>query len=158
MSTLPIVDREYVIQRFEGKGGWHYVMIQEDVKAYKGKFGWIQVRGTIDAYDMGTFQLAPYGKGNAMLTLNATIRKAIKKGLGDTIKVVLYAIDTQVSSSPDEIYEVLEFYPKALAFYKSLSSSQQQLYIDYIAEPKTNAAKTERFNTIIDKLESQKEF
>ncbi len=158
MSNLAIVDREYTIQRFEGKGGWHYVMIQEDIKAYKGKFGWIQVRGTIDAYDMGSFQLAPYGKGNAMLTLNATVRKAINKGVGDSIKVVLYALESGISTSPNEIDEVLEFYPKALAFYKKLSPSQQKAYRDYIAESKTHIDKTERFNLLIDKLEAQKEF
>jgi Domain of unknown function (DUF1905)/Bacteriocin-protection, YdeI or OmpD-Associated len=156
-SEVLIVNRTYKIERFDGKGGWHYVLLTEDLTAYKSNFGWVKIKGKVDNTDINGIKLAPYGKGKSMFTLNAELRKKINKGVGDTIKLEL-SLDDSVAEIPSEIMDVLGYFPIALAFFVSLSESNKKFFTDYIYEAKTDETKVKRLNAMIDKLLEKKKF
>jgi tRNA isopentenyl-2-thiomethyl-A-37 hydroxylase MiaE len=156
-QNVLIVNRTYVIERFEGKGGWHYVLLEEDLKPYKSSFGWVKVKGKVDKHTIEGIKLAPYGKGKSMFTFNAEIRKAIGKGQGDKVKLELY-IDTSVAEVPAEIVEILSYYSEAQKFFDSLTESQKRFFTDYVAEAKTDETKVARINMMLDKLLEKRKF
>jgi Domain of unknown function (DUF1905)/Bacteriocin-protection, YdeI or OmpD-Associated len=156
-SDALIVNRTYKIERFDGKGGWHYVLLNEDLTVYKSKFGWVKVKGKVDETEINAVKLAPYGKGKAMFTLNADLRKKINKGHGDTIKLELY-VDDSVAEIPIEILEVLAYFPATLHFFESLTESNKKFFTDHITDAKTEETKVKRLNAAIDKLLEKKKF
>jgi Domain of unknown function (DUF1905)/Bacteriocin-protection, YdeI or OmpD-Associated len=152
-----IVNRTYKIERFEGKGGWHYILLEEDLTAYKSTFGWVKVKGNIENIEISGLKLAPYGKGKSMFTLNGELRKKINKGQGDKIHLELY-IDDSVAEVPNEILEVLAYFPMALEFFESLTESNKKFFTDFIMDAKTDETKVRRLNLTIDKLLEKKKF
>lgn len=51
MKTLkPLVDKNYLLQKFEGKGGWTFAEIPE-IPMPKTSFGMLKVKGKIDNYE-----------------------------------------------------------------------------------------------------------
>lgn len=48
----PLVDKEYKLEKFPGKGGWTYARIPEVMQDKYKRFGWVRVRGTIDGYEI----------------------------------------------------------------------------------------------------------
>ncbi len=46
----PLVDKEYLLDKFPGKGGWTYTLIPEIEQDKKAPFGWVKVKGSIDGY------------------------------------------------------------------------------------------------------------
>ena len=44
----PLVDKQYKLEKFQGKGGWTYARIPEIIQDKKAHFGWVKVRGSID--------------------------------------------------------------------------------------------------------------
>jgi Domain of unknown function (DUF1905)/Bacteriocin-protection, YdeI or OmpD-Associated len=156
-TDVLIVNRTYKIERFDGKGGWHYVLLDEDLTAYKTNFGWIKIKGKVDDVAINALKLAPYGKGKSMFVLNAELRKKTKKGQGDTIHLELY-IDESVAEVPNDIVEVLSYFPAALAFFNTLTESNKKFYTDFILDVKTDETKVKRINVMIDKLLDKKKF
>ncbi|MGL4632275.1 MAG: YdeI/OmpD-associated family protein [Leadbetterella sp.] len=150
-----LVDREYTIAKFDGKGGWHYLLLEEDLRAYRKKMGWLKVKGRIDEYEFSGINLAPYGQGKSMFTVNASIRKVIKKGAGDKVWLTL-VLDDEIYRVPEEIMEILEDYPQAKAFYVSLSESNQKVYAEWIMDAKTDETRVSRYNQMIDRLSENK--
>ena len=75
----PLVDREYLLEKFPGKGGWTYAQIPEILQNKQSAFGWVRVRGTIDNFEIKNYNLMPMGNGKLFLPVKAEIRKKIKK-------------------------------------------------------------------------------
>ena len=71
----------------EKKGAWTYLIWPESVAAL-GTGKAVKVKGTIDGIEFLTSFL-PMGDGTHMLPIKAAILKAIKKGAGDEVEVVL---------------------------------------------------------------------
>src|SRR5690606_2847072 len=46
----PLVDKEYKLEKFPGKGGWTYARIPEVMQDKNKPFGWGRVRGTLVGY------------------------------------------------------------------------------------------------------------
>ncbi len=92
MNAKPLVDKDYRLDKFPGKGGWTYTLIPEIAPDPYAPFGWVKVKGTIDGVPIGNYHLMPFYKGSQQLFLSvkADIRKKIKKEAGDTVRVVLY--------------------------------------------------------------------
>ncbi len=145
------IDQILKIKKLPGKGGWSYVEIEGDFKEYRQAGGWIKVKGFIDNFELPNYKLAPMCKGKMMLPIRADIRKALKKEEGDTIQVKL-ALDYSHLIIPEEIKECLEFYPKALEFFKTLTESNKRYYIDWISETKNPDTQANRINKMIDRL------
>jgi Domain of unknown function (DUF1905)/Bacteriocin-protection, YdeI or OmpD-Associated len=149
----PLVNQTYLLKKYEGKGGWTYAEIPEIPPAKHEHFGWVQVRGTIDAHEIKRYKLMPMGNGNLFLPVKKEIRKKIGKEAGDSIHVILYA-DNSPLEIPDEVMVCLLDSPKAHTFFMSLSESHQKYYIDWIYEAKRLETKVNRIATTIERLEN----
>lgn len=147
----PLVDKKYKLEKYPGKGGWTFAVIEEIAPDKKSRFGWVQVRGTIDGFSISQYKLMPMGDGNLFLPLRAEIRKAIKKEAGDTVHITLYPDDSAIEI-PGELQLCLEDEPQALRFFTKLSDSEKKYYIQWIYGAKKQETKIDRMAKTIERL------
>ncbi len=151
MHGKPLVDREYLLERSPGKGGWTYAVIHEILPDKNASFSWVRVSGTIDGLQIADHHLMPSGKGTLILSVKADIRKKIKKQAGDYVHVVLYAVNGPLEV-PEELLSCLGDEPDALKFFQSLSESQRHNYVKWIYSAKGEQTKADRIAKAIDRL------
>ncbi len=136
------------IHKFDKQGektGWTYIEISASrAKKLKpeSKVSF-RVKGTLDAYKIKQVALLPMGGGHFILPLNASIRKGIGKKLGDKLKVMLQADDSEFAFSQDFI-ACLKDDPIAFDYFQSLSGSHQKYFSKWIDSAKTSTTKTKR--------------
>lgn len=148
----PLVDEEYLLQKFPGKGGWTYAAIPEVLQNKKAPFGWVKVRGSIDDYPSKHYKLMPMGNGQLFLPVKAEIRKKINKRDGDYVKVVLYP-DNSSLEIPGEILECFKNEPKQLfTTFRSFTEGKQKAYLDWIYDAKSDGTKAARIIKMMDRL------
>jgi len=151
----PLVNSEYLLQKFPGKGGWTYAEIPEIVQNKKSPFGWVKVRGTIDGFNLKQYKLMPMGKGRLFLPVKAEIRKEIKKQAGDYVHVILYADESSLEI-PAEIIECFKNEPKKIfEHFQSFSEGEQKAYLDWIYNSKTDETKAIRIIRMMDKVQKK---
>ena len=127
----PLVNKQHLLERFEGKGGWIFARIPEIIKDKNAPFGWVKAMGIIDGVVIKKYHLMPMGNGSLFLPVKAEIRRKIGKQAGDMIHVILFH-DNESLEVPGELRMCLEDDPSALTFFKSLSESEQRYYINWI--------------------------
>jgi hypothetical protein len=150
----PLVDNQYLLQKFPGKGGWTYAAIPEVEQPKRIPFGWVRVKGTIDAFDIGRSKLMPMGNGQLFFPVNAEIRKKIKKKAGDIVHIVLYS-DEHLGELPWEIMECFQNEPSEIyQNFLSLSNEDQKAYIDWIYDAKSDDLKVNRIIKMMERLKS----
>lgn len=147
----PLVNKKYLLEKFQGKGGWTYARIPEVLQDKNVPFGCVKVRGTIEGYEIKKYHLMPMGNGKLFLPVKAEIRKKIKKEEGDWVHIVLYP-DNEPMEVPEEMLLCLEDEPKALKFFNSLSESEQKFYIEWIYSVKKEETKVDRMANSINRL------
>ncbi len=159
MSEKPLVNREYLLEKFPGKSGWTYTIIPEILPDKKSHFGWVKVKGTIDGYEISNYHLMPTvkGTGKLFLSVKAEIRKKIKKEAGDYVHLILYA-DNDPFEIPAELWLCLQDTPEALTFFNSLNENEQQKYVKWIYAAKTDKTKVDRIAKTIAGLSKQQKF
>ena len=59
-----LVNKKYKLQKYPGKGGWVYTVIKEITPDKRAKFGWVQVSGTIDGFELKRYKLMPMKNGS----------------------------------------------------------------------------------------------
>ncbi len=148
----PLVDTNYLLQKFPGKGGWTYAEIPEISQNKNNPFGWVKVRGFIDDYQLKQYKLMPMGSGKLFLPVKSAIRKKIRKEAGDFVHVCLYA-DNSLLEIPQEIKDCLlneskKVYEKFLLF----TEGERKSYLDWIYGAKTEETKAKRIIEMMDRV------
>lgn len=147
----PLVNKKYLLEKFDGKGGWTYVRLPEIRKDKKTQSRGIKVKGTIDGFEISKYHLMPLGQMKLFLPVRAEIRKKIKKEAGDSVHIILYE-DNDLLLVPDEIMVCLHDEPAALKFFESLSESEKKYYIQWIEAAKREETKVNRLAKMIDRM------
>jgi hypothetical protein len=151
-SKKPLVDKTYLLQKFEGKGGWTYAEIPEIKPDKHAWFNWIKVHGFIDEFEIKHARLMPIGNGNMMQPVKAAIRKAIGKQAGDTVRIRLYP-DNLPTDIPQEIIDCFELEDGRLVeAFNQETTNQQQEIIAWIYEAKKEETKARRISKLMDYL------
>jgi hypothetical protein len=157
MNERPLVDKDYLLEKFPCKGGWTFTEIPEILPDKKSPFSWVKVRGSIDGIGISKYHLMPSGKGTLFLSVKADIRKKIKKEAGDTVHVVLY-LDNEPLEVPEELLLCLQDDAEALPFFNSLNESEQHNYIKWIYSAKTEQTKVDRMAKTLVRLANHQKF
>jgi hypothetical protein len=147
----PLVNKKYVLEKFQGKGGWTYTRIPDVLQDKKAPFGWVKVKGTIDGYEIRKYHLMPMGNGNLFLPVKAEIRKKIKKTVGEYVHVILYP-DNEPIEVPEEMLLCLQDEPAALKFFNSISESERKYYIQWIYTAKKEETRIDRLAKSVNRL------
>jgi hypothetical protein len=86
---MPPLNRRFTakLRKSPSKGGWTYLVWPVSAKFF-GTRGLVKVKGTIEGHPFRSSFMA-LGDGTHMLPVKADVRKAIRKGPGDTVKVHL---------------------------------------------------------------------
>jgi desulfoferrodoxin (superoxide reductase-like protein) len=148
---IPLVDKQFLLEKFDGKGGWTFARIPDIQADKKSHFNWVKVKGTIDGFEISKYNLTSMGNNQMFLPVKAEIRKKIKKEAGDWVHVILYA-DNEPLDTPEEMWLCLEDEPKAMNFYKKITESEKKHYIDWIYSAKMEQTKIDRMIKAIDRL------
>jgi hypothetical protein len=146
-----LLDKECLLEKFPGKGGWTYAALPEVLPDKNAPFGWVKVKGSIDGFEIKKYHLMPFGNGELFLPIKAEIRKKIKKQAGDFVHVILYP-DNEPLEIPSELVLCLEDDPEALQFFNSLNESEQHNYVKWIYSAKTDQTKVDRIAKTLVRL------
>ncbi|MEM8525378.1 MAG: YdeI/OmpD-associated family protein [Bacteroidota bacterium] len=154
-EEIPLVDSQYLLQKFPGKGGWTYAEIPEILQNKNNPFGWVKVCGNIDDFELKPYKLMPMGNGKLFLPVKAAIRKKIQKQAGDYVHIILYSDESELEI-PVEILECFENEPKkVLENFLSFSEGQQKAYLDWIYGAKTEETKANRIVRMMERVEKK---
>lgn len=153
----PLVNKKYLLERFQAKGGWTYAQIPEVIQDKNSPFGWVRVRGSIDGFEIRNYHLMPMGNGKLFLPVKAEIRKKIRKAEGDYVHVILYT-DNSPLEIPEELKLCLLDEPKAYKTFLSYPDGEKKAFIDWINSAKKEDTKTERIAKTISKLLKKQKF
>jgi hypothetical protein len=148
----PLIDADFVIQKIEEKGGWHFVVIPDVFPQKSNHFNWARVRGTIDTFEIRGYNLMPIKSGGLFLAIRQEIRKKIKKQAGDTIRVILYA-DSLPTEIPEELKECLKNEPCLYEKFMNYSEGEKKAFVDWIYSAKTDETKADRIVKTLEKVE-----
>jgi len=150
-EQLPLVDKEYLLEKFPSKGGWTFAKIPEIMQNKNTPFGWVRVRGTIDHFEIKNYNLQPMGDGSLFLPVKAEIRKKINKKEGDYVHIILFA-DNLPTEIPEELKLCLMDEPMVYETFLNYSNGEQKTIIEWIYSAKTDITKVERIAKTIDKI------
>lgn len=150
------------IKRFDSQGektGWTYIDVPAAIaqKISPGNRKGFRVKGKLDDYEFSMIALLPMGGGDFILTLNAGIRKGIKKQKGAVVKVKM-ELDTNEIKPPEELMECLRDEPEALEYFNSLAKGHQNYFINWINSAKTDPTKAKRIAATLNALDKKWDF
>ncbi|MEJ7627072.1 MAG: YdeI/OmpD-associated family protein [Ferruginibacter sp.] len=144
------------LKRFASQGektGWTYILIPQKTAASikpetKSSF---RVKGFIDEHPIHSVALIPMGKGDFILTVNAEMRKALRKQKGASVHVKI-ELDTSEYIICPGLLSCLEDDPDALQYFKSLLPSHQRYFSKWIESAKTDATITKRIAMAVNAM------
>ena len=145
-----------LIEKFKEKGektGWTFVEVSSDIaeKLNPGVKKSYRVKGKLDTFPINQVALVPMGEGNFILPLKQSIRKEIKKTVGDKLKISLELDTSEIELSP-LLLESLEDVPQAKMKFDKLPPSHKKYYSRWIEEAKTEPTKVKRIVQAIEGL------
>jgi hypothetical protein len=146
-----LVNKNYILEKFSGKGGWTYAEIPEILPDKHAHFGWVRVYGTIDGFEIKGYHLMPKGNGNLFLPIKAAIRKSINKKEGDFVHITLFE-DKLPTEIPEELKICLLDVEGVYEKFIKTADSEKKTMIDWIYSSKTDETKAKRIISIIDKF------
>jgi hypothetical protein len=150
-----------VIKRFGQQGektGWTYIEIPaalaQQLTDSKKAF---RVKGKIDDYKFSQTSLLPMGGGDFIMTLKATVRKAIGKQKGATVEVRM-EIDATELKPVAELIDCLKDEPSAYDYFNALPKSHQNYFSNWIKSAKTEPTKAKRIAAVVNAMEKHLDF
>jgi len=150
-SEPPLVDNQYLLKKYSGKGGWTFAVIPEIVRDKHAWFGWVKVRGSIDGYEIKNYHLMSMSNGMMFLPVKAEIRKKIGKNDGDWVHIILYS-EQLPHVNQDDFMICLQDDPYAYQNFLKKTEPEQKAFIDWIYSAKNDEMKVERIAEILNKL------
>lgn len=152
----PLVNKDYLLQKFEGKGGWTYAEIPEIPMSEK-PFGMFKVKGTIDGCAFSNVRLMPLGNGHLLLAVSAKMRARIKKQAGDTVHIILYE-DNMPAEIPEELILCMSYEDGVLNKFEAYGDGEKKAFIDWIYSAKTEQTKVNRIAETIRLIQRGEKF
>lgn len=153
---IPLVDKDYLLIKMEGKGAWTFAEIPE-IPMPKTSFGMLRVRGKIDDHEFSKVHLMPIGNGHVGLAVKAEVRKKIKKQSGDIVRIILYE-DEVPSEMPEELILCMKYEDGVLAKFESCSKSEKSAFVNWIYSAKTEQTKIDRIAKMIQMVQRGERF
>lgn len=147
----PIIQGSFQIHKMPGKGGWSFVTFDPVSKQYRGKFGVVNVYGTVDSFQLEHYGLMPMKNGRLFLAIKADIRKQIGKQEGDWVDICLYP-KTISSAREDDLLLCLQDEPELYAQFKTYSESERQVFIDWVNAATGDEQRTHRITEAMDMI------
>jgi hypothetical protein len=135
------------------KTGWSYIRVPAALAANlkPGNKKSFRVKGSLDDHPIKGMALLPMGEGDFIMALNATVRKAIRKNKGASLKVKLEA-DTAKITPPKDLLECLADEPRALNFFNSLTPGHRNYFGNWIRAAKTDPTRATRIAHCVNAL------
>lgn len=155
-SEKPLVDKNYLLFKTEGKEAWTFVEISE-IPMPKTSFGMLKVKGRIDDYEFSNVHLMPIGNGHVGLAVKSEIRKKIKKRAGDTVHITIYEDKTSLII-PEELLLCMSYEDGASEKFETYTNGQKKAFIDWINSAKTEQTKIDRIAQTILKVKKGEKF
>ena len=150
-TETPLVNNQYLLKKYSGKGGWTFAVIPEIPRDTHSWFGWVKVRGSIDGYEIKNFHLMAMSDGMMFLPVKAEIRKKIGKNDGDTVHIILYS-EQLPHVNHDDFMTCLQDDPLAYRNFLNKPEAEQKAFIDWIYSAKNDDTKVERMAEVLNKL------
>lgn len=145
-----------VIRKFAAQGektGWTYIEVPGEIarQLKPGNKKSFRVKGKLDNYPISGTALIPMGDGDFIMALNATLRKAIRKGKGDALTVQLEE-DKKEYTLNREFVQCLEDEPGAIRFFNTLPKGHQNYFSKWIDAAKTIETQSRRIAKAVNAL------
>jgi len=156
-----MIEIKGILEKFEKQGeksGWTFVRIPAvKAKAISPLNTIYRVKGYLDEYPIKQIAVFPMGDGDFILPVNGQMRKAIKKLKGSGVILRLQYDPSPIEPDADFV-ECLAEFPKAKAYFMTLTQSHKNYFIKWLATAKTSFTKTNRITMLIDALSRGKRF
>ena len=157
MKTLkPLVDKNYLLQKFEGKGGWTFAEIPE-IPMPKTSFGMLKVKGKIDNYEFSDVRLLPLGNGHLFMAVNLQLRRKIDKHAGDIVHIVIYNDDLP-TMIPEELALCMNFEDGVMDKFQFYNDGEKKAFVNWIYSAKTEQTKIDRIAKTIMMIQNNEKF
>jgi hypothetical protein len=151
-----------LLEKYQQKGeksGWTFLAIPSSTanKINPGVKKSFRVKGKLDEVGIEQVALIPIGEGNFILPVNQTLRKQLKKTIGEKVSLAL-SVDDAVFILSEDLLSCLQDEPVAFEQFKKLPPSHQRYFSKWIEEAKTISTKEKRIVSTIEALSKQKNF
>lgn len=145
------VDDTFTLQRMQQKGGWTFVLIPLEKPAIRAPFGMQKVNGFIDSYELKEVTMWSMKNQGHFLAIKASIRKAIGKEEGDTVRLTLYTNEPPPVDD-DDFLICLKDDPDAYAAFLSYPEKKKKLIRAWVLAPLSEDGKIQRIAEAIDRI------
>jgi hypothetical protein len=122
-----VKDQELELRYEPGKGAFTFHLELPNTSHIKGRWGFLKASGTIDGYPVQSKNLFTIGGRDKLLAVNSTIRKAIGKTGGDTVKVTLYLDSPKEKAEEQQILDSFRDAGVLGAFEKLEEKTQKEI-------------------------------
>lgn len=144
------------IKQFDKQGektGWTYIDVPQEIaeKLVPGNRKGFRVKGKLDGFAIKGIALIPMGGGNFILTLNADLRRGIRKRKGAML-IVKLQVDPEGYKLNEDFIACLSDDPPAKKFFDTLSGSHRNYFSKWIDSAKTEPTKVKRIAMAVNAL------
>lgn len=152
-----MITHQAEIERFETNGektGWSYVFIPQDIadQIKPNNRREVRVRGVIDQVEVSGICMMPVKFDGFILPLNKTLRKALRKECGASVRLNLeFDADFKIEM-PDDLEVCLAEEEELLLRFLAQPKSHQNYFINWLNTAKTEPTRTKRLVMIVNAM------